>query len=245
MRRQLETNPGDMAAVSGMARALRAIGEYSEALPFYERLDADRKADKIANILAPGSPGRQLDIACLHWLLDDRAKATEMMHDLAAGILDGSIQYGDSGGGMSQGFFLYYMAASENNSAEMSFALDYLRNRVKQKKSRLSEYYLQFWPTALAAYCVGETTFQVVMEAVNREMRVSPAKQERVRRVRLCDALFHDGVKSRAQGNEAHCLARMRECCDLEDPVDGWEWYLARYEVQKADSAARATSVGR
>jgi hypothetical protein len=248
LRRHLASNPDDMVAVDWMADALRANGDYGEALPFFERLDANRKADKMANVLAPGSPGRQLDIACLHWLLDDCAQAMQMMHGLAAGILNGSIQYGDSGGGMSQGFLLYYMAVSENNPVEMSYALDYLRNRVKQKNCQLEEYYLQFWPTPLAAYCLGDVTFAAVMEAVNRQLQVTPpipaASAERARRKRLCVALFHDGVKSRAQGNEAHCLARMRECYGLENPVIVEEWYLARYEVQKADSAD-ATSVRR
>lgn len=53
---------------------------------------------------------------------------------------------------------------------------------------------------------------------------------------RLCVALFHDGVRSRAVGDEGHCLARMRECYGLEDPLIEQEWYLARYEVQKADN---------
>lgn len=243
LRRRLESNPDDMAAVDSMADALRANGDYGEALSFFERLDAHRRADKIANTLAPGSPGRQLDIACLHWLLDDRAQAMQMMHGLAAGILNGSIQYGDGGGGMSQGFLLYYMAASEKSFTEMSFALDYLRSRIKEQKNQLEEHYLRFWPTPLAAYYLGDVTFAAVMEAVNRRLNSTPpipaTSAEGARRKRLCVALFHDGVKSRAQGNEAHCLMRMRECYALENPMIVQEWYLARYEVEKADGAAR------
>ena len=59
------------------------------------------------------------------------------------------------------------------------------------------------------------------------------------RRIRLCDALLHDGVKPRTRGDEAHCLPRMRECAALENPVVEQEWYLARYEVEKADSPKR------
>jgi hypothetical protein len=244
LRRHLESNPDDMAAVASMANARRAAGDYGEALLFYERLDADRRADKIANVLAPGSPGYQLELACLYWLLDDPAKAMRMMHGLAAGMLDGSIQYGDAGGGMSQGFLLYYMAVSEKSPAEMSYALDYLRNRVKQKKSQLKGHYLKYWPTPLAAYYLGDITFAAVMEVVNEQPHSTPpipaAGLELARRKELCVALVHDGVKSRAQSNEAHCLARMRECYGLENPLIVEEWYLARYEVQKADSAARA-----
>src|SRR5262249_28494371 len=43
--------------------------------------------------------------------------------------------------------------------------------------------------------------------------------------------------KSRARGDETHCLARMRE---LENPVVEQEWYLARYEVDRAGSQRSA-----
>jgi hypothetical protein len=160
------------------------------------------------------------------------------MHGLAAGMLDGSILGGDAGGGMSQGFLLYYMAASENNPAEMSYALKYLRNRLKQQT------YREFWPSPLASYYLGDVPFPEVLKAVNHRVSTTPlppATLELGRRKRLCVALFHDGVKSRAQGgDEAHCLARMRECYALENPVIVQEWYLARYEVEKADSPASA-----
>jgi len=247
MRRQLASNPDDMTTIDRLANALRAAGEYREALPLFEQLDADQRADKVANILAPGTPGRLLDIGCLHWLLGDRAKAMQIMHGLAAGILDGSIQYGDLGGGMAQGFLLYYMAVTEKNATEMSFALDYLANRLKRKKSQLPGYYLEFLPTPLAAYYLGEVPFATVMEAVDPKVDlarpVDPANWEHSRRGRLCNALFHDGVKSRAQGDEAHCLARMRECYGLENPLNEQEWYLAKYEVERADSAARGKAI--
>jgi hypothetical protein len=237
LRRHLASNPDDIVAVDWMADALRGAGEYHEALVMFERLDAHRRADKVANILAPGTPGRQIDIACLHWLLGDHAKAIRLMHGLAAGMLDGSILGGDEGGGMSQGFLLCYMAASENNPAEMSYALKYLSDRLRRQT------YREFWPCPLASYYLGDVPFALVMEAVDRRVSTNPlppATLELGRRKRLCVALFHDGVKSRAQGDEAHCLARMRECYALENPVIEQEWYLARYEVQKADRLASA-----
>ena len=53
-------------------------------------------------------------------------------------------------------------------------------------------------------------------------------------RRKLCVALFHDGTRNRAQGAEDRCLARMRECYALEDPLIEPEWYLARHEVEQA-----------
>jgi Tetratricopeptide repeat len=233
LREYLGQNPNDIAAVEWMAEALRVIGRYGEALLFFQRLAANRQRDKVANIVAPGNPAWQIDISCLHWLCGDRTKATQLMHGLVAGILDGSIKYGDAAGGVSQGLLLYYMAVSHNKRDEQSFALDYLKNRVKRTSRRN-------WPSALASYCLGGVTFATVMEHVNdNEVRavppIDPETLELGRRIRLCDALFHDGVKSRAGGDEAYCLRRMRECAALENPVVEQEWYLARYEVEKAD----------
>jgi hypothetical protein len=220
-----------------MATALQVTGQYREALSFYERCAVLRREDKVANILAPGNPAWQIDINCLQWLLDDRAKAMQSMHGLAAGILDGSIKYGDEAGGVSQGLLLYYMAVSDDKPDEMSFALGYLRNRVKRSAGRI-------WPGAVASYYLGDITFAKVMEDVDSEVRLAPpfdpAILELGRRKDLCVALFHDGVRYRARGDEAHCLARMRECYALENPVNEQEWYLARYEVQKADSPVSA-----
>jgi hypothetical protein len=235
LRQCLAESPDDVAAQQAMAKALRATGQYSEAVSFYVGLAAHRRQDKVANIMSPGSAPWDIDIACLHWLCGNRAKAMQMMHGLAAGILDGSIQYAtDAAGGMSQGLLLYYMAVSDNKPEQMSFALDYMRNRLKQRM-------IQTWPCAVASYYLGDVTFANVMEDVedvDGNVRlappIDPATLELGRRIRLCAALFHDGVKSRARGDEAHCLARMRECSALENPVVEQEWYLARYEVQQA-----------
>lgn len=236
LRRRLASNPEDMASVEAMAKALRAKGKNAKALSFFECLAACRKEDKTANILAPGSVAWQIDIACLHWLLDDHSEAVGLMHGLAAGILDGSIKYGDAAGGMSQGLLLYYMAVTENDLQEVSFALDYLKNRVKRAAG-------QIWPCPIAQYYLGDIAFETVMEAVNRQPKLAgspdPAKLELGRRRRLTLALFHDGVRSRVEGDEGHCIDRMQECYELENPLIEQEWYLARYEVQKADTLVR------
>lgn len=134
---------------------------------------------------------------------------------------------------MSQGLLLYYMAITSSLPGEVSFALDYLKNRVKRSFSEI-------WPTPVAQYYLGEISFDDFMEAVNRQPTLTgplaAAKLELGRRRRLCVALFHSGVKSRAQDDEEHCLVRMRGCAALENPLIDQEWYLARLEVEKADS---------
>jgi tetratricopeptide (TPR) repeat protein len=237
LRQDLSHNPNHVAAIEAIARALRITGEHSEALSFYELRAALRKQDKIANIMTPGSAPWDIDISCLQWICGDHHKAIGLMHSLAAGILDGSIQYAsDAAGGVSQGLLLYYMGVTDKNSAETSFALRYLRDRIRRSAS-------QVWPCAVASYYLGDVTFAKVMEEVedvDGRARlapfVEPATLEHGRRKRLCVALFHDGVRYRAHGDEARCLARMRECYALVNPVNEQEWYLARYEVERAES---------
>jgi hypothetical protein len=232
LQSDLACNPKDVDALVGMARVLCAKGDYEQSLSFFGRLAAQRESDETTKLLVPGSAAWRIDMACLYWLSQNRAKAIDLMHGLAAGILDGSIKYGDAAGGMSQGLLLYYMAITSNLPTEVSFALDYLKKRVKRS-------FGQIWPTPVAQYYLGEISFDDVMAAVNRLPTLTgplaAEKQELSVRRRLCVALFHGGVKFRAQGDEERCLARMKECLALENPLLEQEWYLARYEVEKAN----------
>jgi tetratricopeptide (TPR) repeat protein len=221
----LVAKPNDIAAVDIMADSLRAIGRYADALPLFERVGAEEKACKVT----PGHPGRQMPISCAYWCLGNHAQAVSLMHGLVKGILDGSIQYGDAAGGMSQGLLLYYMGVTARKPEETSYALDYMRNRLKRSL-------VQPWPCPVAQYYLGDISFEKVMEAVNRKraLPLDPTKVGLGRRRDLIVALFHDGIKNRAQGDEERCLVRMRECHALEDPLIEEEWYLARYEVETA-----------
>jgi hypothetical protein len=237
LQHALASNPGDMDSVYKMAYALRAKGDYAEALPFFDRLATHHREDKIASTMTPGSAAWQIDIACLHWLSNDRSKATLLMHGLAAGILDGSVKYAsDAAGGMNQGLLLYYMGVTANVPEEVSFAEDYLRNRVDYLKKVMRGSFGDIWPCRVAQYLLGEVGFETVMESVNSQpdsLLLTEAKAENGRRRRLSVALFHEGVRGRAQGHEDHCLARMVECYGLGYPIPSQEWYLGRYEVRR------------
>jgi hypothetical protein len=230
--RILEVKPDDPAAIGGMARALRAKAEYAESLAYFERLAIQRGRDEVANQMAPGSFPYNIDIACLHWILGDAAKAVQMMHGMASGILDGTVNYGDAAGGMTQGLLLYYMAISTNQSEEAAFALDYMRNRAKRSASRI-------WPGPIAKYYLGDITFERLLEVaysrVNLAVKLEDWKIDLGKRRRTTVALFHDGVRSRARGDHLHCFARMRECCEIENPLLEQEWYLARHETVRAE----------
>jgi hypothetical protein len=206
---------------------LRAVRAYKDALPLFWRADEDERKE------LPGLPGFQADLSCLYWCLGDQAQAIKLMRGLAEGILNSSISYGDLAGGVEQGLLLYYMGTTARDPEAAAFALKYLRNRAKRSAIRL-------WPGPLARYYLGDISFEDVLSAATGQDNVadaiSAAGTHLMNRRKLCGALFHDGVRYRAQGAEDLCLARMRECYALENPVIELEWYLARYEVDGAGS---------
>jgi tetratricopeptide (TPR) repeat protein len=101
-RRRLARDPNDIGAADTLASVLQAMEDYREALPLYERVGLDEQASE----LTPGHPGRGIEISCMHWFLGDRRRAIDVMHGLVEGILDGSINYGDAAGGVTQGLLL-------------------------------------------------------------------------------------------------------------------------------------------
>jgi hypothetical protein len=231
-RRRLVVDPNDIGAAATLASALKATENYTEALTLYERVGLHEQESK----LTPGHPGRQMDISCLHWFLGDRRRAIELMHGLVGEILNGSINYGDAAGGVTQGLLLYYMAVTQNLPEETSFAAKYLKKRAR--RSAISS-----WPGPIARYYLGEVTFEDVLTSATGQRDLSAAfevaRAKLLSRRRLCGALFHDGVRRRAHGAEEMCLARMRECYGLENPLIEPEWYLARYEVERADKVTK------
>jgi hypothetical protein len=233
-RRILEQKPDDPASMEGMARALRARAQYTESLAFFERLSIQRSRNDAANRVVPGSFPWNIDIACLHWMLGNESKAMQMMRGMVAGVLDGAVGYGDAAGGITQGLLLYYMGVSIDRRPEVAFALDYMRNRVDRSVSRV-------WPAPVAQHYLGDITFEQLLEAANRRanlaVEVEAWKIDLGRRRRVTVALFHNGIRGRAHGDNEHCLARMRQCRELENPLLEQEWYLARYESGRAERA--------
>ncbi len=226
-RQRLSVNPDDFGAAGTMASALRALEKYEEALPVFERVGEHEKASKIA----PGRPGRQMDISCLYWFLGNRQKAIELMRGLVDGILDGSVKYGDAAGGLEQGLLLYYMGITERRPEHVACALDYMGNRLRPL-------FRDIWPAPVARYYLGEMSFDdlLLSAAGQRDVpqAIEAARVKLMSRRKLCKALFHDGVRNRAHGAEEQCLGRMRECYALEDPLIEPEWYLAHHEVEQA-----------
>ena len=224
-RRQLELNPDDWAAIAGLIKPLMATGAYAETLPLLHRVDEHERAS------LPGHPGRKCNIACSYWCLDQWPTAMKLMRGLVVGILDGSIEFGDLAGGVQQGLLLHYMGVTAKDREAVAFSIAYLR-RLSKKSS------IDYWPGPLARYMLGEISFEEVLAALSKQSDVGnpfeAALNDILARRWLCVALFHDGVRHRVAGQEELCMGRMQECRGLENPFIEPEWYLARYEAERA-----------
>jgi lipoprotein NlpI len=129
------------------------------------------------------------------------------------------------------------MGISARQFVEASYALDYLRNRVEHLRKRLGEHQEISWPCPIAQYLLGDVSFESVIARaesdggirLNLPSEDAAARQERARRSRLAFTIFYDGVRSRSGGDEAQCLAHMRECYAWENHSN--EWYFAGHEI--------------
>jgi tetratricopeptide (TPR) repeat protein len=224
-RKLLERNPEDWAAVDGLSTCLMAAGAYVEALPLLNRLDEHERAS------LPGHPGRKRSIACSYWCLDQWPAAMKLMRGLVEGILDGSIEFGDLAGGVQQGLLLHYMGVTAKDKEAVAFSASYLQ-RLSKKSS------IDYWPGPLARYMLAEISFEEVLAALAKRLKVSDpleaALTDILARRWVCVALFHDGLRHRVAGQEELCMGRMRECVGLTNSYLEPEWYLARYEVERA-----------
>jgi hypothetical protein len=180
-----------------------------------------------------GHPGRKRNIACSYWCLDQWPAAMKLMRGLVEGILDKSIEFGDLAGGVQQGLLLHYMGVTAKDSEAAAFSIAYLR-RLSKKSS------IDYWPGPVARYVLGEISFEAVLAALAKESKVSKpleaAPTDRLTRRLVCVALFHDGLGHRSAGQEELCMGRMRECVALRNSYLEPEWYLARYEAERAAS---------
>jgi tetratricopeptide (TPR) repeat protein len=224
-RQLLECNPDDWAAVGGLSASLMIAGAYGEALPLLERLDEHERAK------LRGHPGSKRNIACSYWCLDQWPAAIKLMRGLAEGILDRSIEFGDLAGGVQQGLLLHYMGVTAKDRKAVEFALSYLRKLAKKRSIRM-------WPGPLARYILGEIGFDDMWRAATEETGCTEpydaASKGLLMRRETCVALFHDGIRHRAEGQEKLCMDRMRECTAIDARFIEPECHLARYEVERA-----------
>jgi tetratricopeptide (TPR) repeat protein len=240
-RAEYAKDPNNVYLANSLSQALYARGNYDDAIPLLA-LDAKRMQDCSAT---PGSGGRDEHIAVAHWCLGNRGEGIRLMKGLCEGILSGSIRYGDLAGGGEQGLLLHYMAITIKDEPLRQYSLDYMRKLLTErvKKFGLPSALEYGWPTPLMAFVLGEATYaQVMIGATSSNFHKEPAtedvaaaramaKHDLMTRRRLAKVYLQQATLARARGDEEGCMAKMRECYELENPIIESSWYIARYEM--------------
>jgi len=213
--------------LAGEANAFLCLGRLEEALVGYQH------ANELTTIPVYGKYRPYLnDVGVVQWLLGNKAAGIQTLRQSIIGIIKGKIKYADNAGGVSQGVLLWYAGLTAGDSAAQNEALAYLKRLGSRAQA-------EFWPGPLARFAIGSLRFAEVLHKLAKTSDLDEcihiARTDLLRRRRLCQALFYDGVQQRAQGDNVGCLKRMKECNALENPILELEWYLARAEVQSND----------
>jgi tetratricopeptide (TPR) repeat protein len=223
---RLKCSPDDLALLAWHATAMLCLGRLPEALEEFRRVNARERAD------LDRSDGRILTIGAIQWLLGRRDEAIETFESAVMGVQDGSINYGDFAGGVSQGVLLWHAGVTTRNTAARERSLEYLRERAERPQ-------IKSWPGPLAHFVLGTASQEDVLVHAcgtrDPEAAMRLVRKDVLKRRRLVNAMFYFATRSRDEGSEEECLARMRKCASIENPIVEVEWYLARGEAERAD----------
>jgi len=215
---------------AAMGQAFLALRQFDDAFKSFKRDDEIESSRLKGNFPSLIKTGTAL------WLLGKRREAILEWHHAAEGILDGSIRYGDSSGGGTQGLLLWYGAVTMKDITERDYALEYLHKLAKKRVSAIC------WPRPIVLMVLGEKSFEEVLEIGNGSVILSEcvekANTDLLKRRRLCQTLFYAACQKRQAGDEAGCVIKMRLCSNLENPIVESEWYLARGESARQTPSA-------
>jgi tetratricopeptide (TPR) repeat protein len=220
---------------AGLGDALLGLKHFQKALSSFRRNDEIENSRLKGSFPSLGKAGAAL------WLMGQRREAMETWHHAVAGILDGTIKYGDLAGGGGQGLLLWYAAVTLHDADQLDYAVKYLHKLQKKKVYGQSV----LWPRPVILMVLGERSFADVLNDGLGSPELSEclrrAGTDLLKRRRLCQALFYDACREREAGNEPACLLRMQVCSQLENPILEEEWYLARGECDAVIREENAT----
>lgn len=228
---EIRQHPDDLSWLASRADAALCLGRLEDALANYRRANDFESRGPLAGV----QPYLKY-IGTVLWLLGRHAEAMATYKAAVDGVLDGSIKYADSAGGVSQGLLLWYAAVTAADAATTRHALKYLRNRAKRRA-------VTSWPGPLALFVLGQKAQEEALLATSGfadvESAINRAKGDLLRRRELVNALFYFAVRHRSEGREELCRAGMQQCASLENPIIEQEWYLARAEVANSPPRSR------
>jgi len=227
-RRMLAKDPRNGEAQVCMTLANLCLGNYEEALEgfFRANMRAKRKGVGFRDPYI-------IDIAVTFWLLGRRDEALGRFRACVDGVLDGTSEYADAAGGVSQGLLLWYAGITLRDEEAANHALAYMRGLAKNDC-------IQNWPGPLAEFAIGTISRDQLLRAAfsttNELLIWLKTATSRGMKASLIETAFYSGVWARAGGDERACSFWMRECACSRSFPRLWEWHLARAEVKQAES---------
>lgn len=219
-RKQLKEQPQKKwSNLAGLAESLMGAGQYAEAIPLFEEVNAYQR-DRLA-----ASAGCLEQISVCHWMTGDRQAALDIMRDLVLAVRDGTITFTDFAGGVSQGLILCYMGITLRSVADVDLAMNYLKTLASRPR-------IKNWPGPAALFLLGGLTFGEAMKnAADTVQSMPEADQDGWMRRYLASLLFAAGTERRMAGDEEGARTFFTECASLTNPLVDYEWYLAKGEV--------------
>jgi tetratricopeptide (TPR) repeat protein len=207
-----------------LGRALLGQGLFAEAL------DAFKQADQFPRDTNMGIFSCLREEGAALWLMGRKQEALTGWRKAVDGVLDGTVRYGDAAGGVTQGLLMWFGAVTLGDGPQKASALSYLKTKtVKQEP-------FEAWPRPLATMVLGQTPPADVLHFVSKgrdlNSALKRAKEDLLTRRRLCQYLFYSGCQARETGDERSCLASIKKCAELENPILEVEWHLARSELR-------------
>lgn len=227
-QKELAADPDDLGAVSGMGSALLGAARYTEAIPFLEREDADKKRRVVK------SCGLQNQLAYAHWCAGQKDIGISLMVNLCTGLKSGKIMYAtDAMGGGVFGLILYYMAVTLSDDDRLEIALQLLKKLSEKQHKRYAE--PDIYPIGCVDYVLGLTNFEGMIrtttEGLSLKDSLKVSTESRALSTHLGLALLTDGAVRRYNGDEEGCQRRLREVFALGYRTDGAAWALARCDL--------------
>ena len=229
-RGQLRDAPDDWANIDGLAHALMALGEFTEAIPYLERVHEHGVKSN------PGSAGCQIELAICHWMIGDRAAALEIIRRLVVAVRDRKVVFTDIAGGVEQGLILCYMATTLHALNDVDLAMKYLKNLATRTR-------IQYWPGPAALFLLGAITFGEAVKSATGSADLAEAKtiaeRDLMTRRSLVVLLFAAATERRMADDGAGCRILMNECASLTHPQVEYIWYLAKGEAAAPDPSTQ------
>jgi hypothetical protein len=178
-----------------------------------------------------------LKLSQVQWLNGHVEEAVSSLMSRIQGLKEGSMIYADSAGGGEEGLILNYYGVRLDRTPLIESAHDWL-NRVLRR----NRFGLRSWPGPLVRWFFGELDDVAALTAAcgagSMETALVTAKTDVLARRQLIEFCFHRAVRAYAEGERSRSRELLETVVSLENPLVEDAWFLARREIELAETVA-------